>query len=304
MPFNDLRKVGQMATAAQWVEGARPKTLPAAIAPVLAGAAIAAAEGVQRWGLAALCLVVALALQIAVNYANDYSDGVRGTDKDRVGPMRLVGSGVASPAAVKRAAFVAFGVAALAGLVLVAVTGHWWLLGVGAASILAAWFYTGGSRPYGYLGLGELFVFVFFGLVAVGGTCYILLGRVPVVGWLAAVSVGALASAILVANNLRDIAGDTEAGKRTLATRLGQPGTRALFVVLVAASMICLLGVAFNTTWWALIALAGLWPASAAVRAVAAEATGAALVRVLKQVGQAELLIGVGLLAGCLIGAA
>ena len=161
-----------VATPAQWLAGARPRTLPAAISPVLAGTGVAAYVDDAVWWKALLALVVSLALQVAVNYANDYSDGIRGTDADRVGPMRLVGSGVASPSSVKRAAFLAFGVAGAAGLVLAASTA-WWLVAVGLVSVLAAWFYTGGSRPYGYLGLGEVMVFVFFGLVAVVGTTYV-----------------------------------------------------------------------------------------------------------------------------------
>ena len=171
-----------------------------------------------------LALVVSLALQVGVNYANDYSDGIRGTDATRVGPLRLVGSGLASPGAVRAAAFACFAVAAVAGLGLVLLTGFWWLLAVGAACIVAAWFYTGGRHPYGYLGLGELFVFVFFGLVAVGGTVYVQLGRVPLAGLVAGVAIGALACALLVVNNLRDLANDARAGKRTLATRIGDRG--------------------------------------------------------------------------------
>ncbi|MDU5842719.1 MAG: 1,4-dihydroxy-2-naphthoate polyprenyltransferase, partial [Cutibacterium avidum] len=163
-----------MATAAEWLEGARPRTLPTAIAPVLAGTAIAIADGGARWELAVLCLVVTLGLVIGVNFANDYSDGIRGSDgQDRVGPLRLVGSGVAEPSHVKAAAFGCFGVSAVAGLVITILTGHWWFIIVGLVCILAAWFYTGGSHPYGYAGLGEIFVFVFFGLVAVGGTTYV-----------------------------------------------------------------------------------------------------------------------------------
>lgn len=292
-----------MATLAQWVEGARPRTLPAAIAPVLAGAAVAAAEGVQNWPVTSLCLIVALALQVGVNYANDYSDGVRGTDAERVGPMRLVGSGAARPEAVKQGAFAAFGVAAATGLAIVAWSGQWWLLALGVASIAAAWYYTGGKRPYGYIGLGEVFVFVFFGLVAVGGTSYVLLGRVPLAGWVAAVSIGALASAILVANNLRDIAGDTASGKRTLATRLGDHYTRSLFLVLLLVAFGLLAALALLTVSWALLGLAGAPIALWAGQLVARGAVGARLVSVLQLTGIAELLAGVGLLAGCLIGA-
>ena len=197
------------------MEGARPRTLPAAIAPVLAGTGAAALVDSVRPLRAVLALVVALALQVAVNYANDYSDGVRGTDAVRVGPLRLVGSGAATPAAVKRAAFLAFGVAGIAGLVLAAMT-SWWLVVVGLVAMLAAWGYTGGPRPYGYAGLGELFVFVFFGLVAVCGTTYVQVGRVTEVSVVCAVAIGFLACALLVANNLRDVPTDTVAGKNTL----------------------------------------------------------------------------------------
>jgi 1,4-dihydroxy-2-naphthoate octaprenyltransferase len=224
-----------MATAAQWVEGARPRTLPAAVAPVATGTGAAAAADGFAPGRALLALVVAVALQVGVNYANDYSDGVRGTDTERVGPLRLVGSGVAAPAAVKRAAFLAFGVAGLAGLVLAMLAG-WWLLLVGAACLVAAWFYTGGRTPYGYRGLGEVSVFVFFGLVATAGTTYVQLGEVTRASLLAGVGCGALACAILVANNLRDLTTDEAAGKRTLAVRLGDRGTRRLYVVLLATA--------------------------------------------------------------------
>lgn len=290
-----------MATLAQWIEGARPRTLPAAVAPVLAGAAIAATQGVQNWGATALCFVVALALQIGVNYANDYSDGVRGTDADRVGPMRLVGSGAARPEAVKQGAFASFGVAAATGLAVVAWSGHWWLLGVGAAAIAAAWYYTGGKRPYGYAGLGELFVFIFFGLVAVGGTVYVLLGGVPLTGWVAAVAIGALASAILVANNLRDRVGDERSGKRTLATRLGDGGTRTLFVALLVLAFALLALIAWLTTPWLLLAFVGLPPALIAGLIVARGALGRDLIRVLQLTGVGELLVGLGLFVGALL---
>ena len=247
-----------MATPAQWLAGARPRTLPAAISPVLAGTGVAAYVDDAVWWKALLALVVSLALQVAVNYANDYSDGIRGTDADRVGPMRLVGSGVASPGSVKRAAFLAFGVAGVAGLVLAASTA-WWLVAVGLVSVLAAWFYTGGSRPYGYLGLGEVMVFVFFGLVAVIGTTYVQTETFEAESFLpavyAAVGVGALACAILVVNNLRDIPTDTVAGKRTLAVVLGADRTRALYVLLVLAAAVACVAVAASTTWWALLGL-------------------------------------------------
>ena len=288
-------------TPAQWLAGARPRTLPAAVAPVLAGTGVAAHLEAPVWWKAALALVVALALQVGVNYANDYSDGVRGTDSDRVGPMRLVGSGVAAAGAVKRAAYVAFGVAAAAGLGLAATT-SWWLVALGAVCILAAWFYTGGKRPYGYLGLGELMVFVFFGLVAVVGTTYVQIGRLPEPAWYAGTAVGALACAILVANNLRDIPTDREAGKRTLAVKLGEERTRGLFALLVLAALVALAALAVVTSWWAMLGLAGAPAAARATRTVLGGATGARLVPVLQQTGAAELLLGVGVFVGLLVG--
>jgi 1,4-dihydroxy-2-naphthoate polyprenyltransferase len=283
---------------AQWVQGARPRTLPAAVAPVVAGTGAAAAESGALWWKALLALGVALALQVGVNYANDYSDGVRGTDAQRVGPFRLVGSGAAPPAAVRRAAWVAFGFAAALGLVLAA-TSAWWLLGVGAACVLAAWLYTGGPRPYGYAGLGELFVFVFFGLVAVCGTTYVQLGRLTAASAVSSVAVGLLACAILVANNLRDIPTDELAGKRTLAVRLGAGGTRRLYAVLVLAPALLAPAVAATGRPWALLAVAALPLQVAAARVVLAGATGRDLIPVLRDTGRAELayalLLGIGL---------
>ena len=289
-----------MATAVQWLEGARPRTLPAAVAPVLAGTAVAVHEDAAVWGKAALALVVSLALQVGVNYANDYSDGIRGTDADRVGPLRLVGSGVAAPGVVKRAAFAAFGVAALAGLVL-AVTTAWWLVLVGALCIAAAWSYTGGSRPYGYAGLGEVAVFVFFGLVAVGGTAYVQTGALQAATFYAGTGVGALACAILVANNLRDVPTDVVAGKRTLAVRLGEPRTRVLYALLVGAALVALVGVALETDLRALLGLVFLVPALRAVRQVASGARGRDLVPVLQLTGVAELLWGAGVFLGTVL---
>ena len=290
-----------------WVAGARPRTLPAALAPILAGmaSAIHAVDGptdARFFGISLLCFVVALALQVGVNYANDYSDGVRGTDDDRVGPTRLVASGLATPAAVRGAAFASFGVAAVAGVVVVAVTGHWWLLAVGAAAIVAAWFYTGGSHPYGYLGLGEVFVFVFFGLVAVVGTTFVLCGSAPAWSWVAATSIGALASALLVVNNLRDIDTDTLSGKRTLATRLGDGATRWFFVALVALSAGGILVFASLTTWWALLALLALGVLVVPVKDLLMGARGRALIGALQATGMAELGVGMGLLVGVFIG--
>ena len=218
-----------MATSSEWVAGARPRTLPAAATPVMVGSGAAAQIDAFHLGAALLALVVAVALQVGVNYANDYSDGVRGTDADRVGPLRLTGSGAAQASQVKTAAFAAFGVGALAGLALVVITGHWWLLAVGVLSIAAAWYYTGGKNPYGYRGLGEVGVFVFFGLVAVLGTTYTQADQITVPAVLGAVAVGLLACAILMVNNIRDIPQDRAAGKRTLAVVVGDPVARALY---------------------------------------------------------------------------
>jgi 1,4-dihydroxy-2-naphthoate octaprenyltransferase len=289
-----------MASAADWVAGARPRTLPAAIAPVLAGTGVALYDDAAVWWKALLALVVSLALQVGVNYANDYSDGIRGTDADRVGPMRLVGSGRAAPGAVKRAAFAAFGVAAVAGLVLAATTA-WWLVAVGAVCVVAAWFYTGGSKPYGYLGLGEVMVFCFFGLVAVTGTAYVQTETWQLSALYAAVGIGALACAILVANNLRDIPTDRISGKMTLAVRLGDERTRGLYVLLFGLAAVALVGVALTTSWWALLALAYAAPGSRAVRVVLSKAVGPGLIPVLQLTGVSELLYGLGLLVGLAI---
>ena len=289
-----------MASAGQWIEGARPRTLPAAVAPVLAGTGVAAWTHDEVWWKAALALVVSLLLQVGVNYANDYSDGIRGTDDARVGPLRLVGSGVAAPAAVKRAAFVCFGLAAVVGLVLAATTA-WWLVAVGALSILAAWYYTGGSRPYGYLGLGEVMVFVFFGLVAVLGTQYVQAEELTWPGLYAAIAVGALACAILVANNLRDIASDTEAGKCTLAVKLGDDRTRMLYSGLLSSALLALLAVAWATDWWALLGLIAFVPLTRAAKTVTTGASGRDLIPVLQLTGLGELVYAAGVFTGLLI---
>ena len=289
-------------TLSVWVAGARPRTLPAAVAPILAGSAGAAALGHYDWLAAALCLLVALALQVGVNYANDYSDGVRGTDDDRVGPTRLVASGLAPARAVKAAAFGAFAFAGVVGLVVVALSGQWWLIGVGALSILAAWYYTGGAKPYGYLGLGEVMVFVFFGLVATVGTCYVIAGAAPPHAWLAATAVGSLASAILVANNLRDIATDRASGKLTLPVRLGDRRSRLFFAALTVAAVAATITFAALTTWWALLGLAGAPLLVTPLRLVLGGASGKALIPVIQATGMAEIGIAAGLLAGAVLG--
>jgi 1,4-dihydroxy-2-naphthoate polyprenyltransferase len=287
-----------VTTVGQWIEGARPRTLPAAVAPVLVGTGAAAAAGDVRIGRALLALVVSLALQVAVNYANDYSDGIRGTDTQRVGPLRLVGSGVSSPAAVKRAAVAAFAVAAAAGLVLAALT-TWWLLAIGAAAMLAAWFYTGGSRPYGYRALGELSVFVFFGLVATIGTAYVQLERVTATAVAGGIGCGALACALLVVNNLRDIPTDSVTGKRTLAVVLGERRTRALYVALVAVAFLVAVALVAVTPW-TLLTLAAAPLAARPARTVAAGRRGRDLVPALRDTGRLQLAYAV-LLAAALV---
>ncbi|NAZ81688.1 1,4-dihydroxy-2-naphthoate polyprenyltransferase [Kineococcus sp. R8] len=279
------------ATPGQWVSAARPRTLPAAITPVLVGTGAAAAVDGVRWSTALPALVVSLALQVGVNYANDYSDGVRGTDDDRVGPFRLVGSGAAEPRTVRDAAFACFAVAALAGLAVTALTGAWWLLLVGAAAVAAAWYYTGGKRPYGYAGLGEVFVFVFFGLVAVTGTTFVQAGRVPGESVAGALCVGFLACAILVANNLRDVPTDAAVGKRTLAVRMGEHRSRLLYAGLVGGAFVAALATAPGHPWVLLVLLAGVL-AQRPLRTVLGGARGRDLVPVLQQTGLLELLTG------------
>ena len=275
----------------RWIVGSRPRTLPAAVVPVGMGAVLGVGEGGATWAAVPLAAVVALALQVGVNYANDYSDGVRGTDDDRVGPIRLVASGLASPRAVKRAAFSSFAVAAVTGLVLAAST-SWWLLVVGAASILAGWFYTGGPRPYGYAGFGEIFVFVFFGLVATVGTTYVVLERLPGETWWLGAATGALSCALLVTNNLRDVPTDRLVGKNTLAVRLGVERTRRLYVGLVTIAFGSLI-VAGTTRPEFLIGLLALPLAVGPVRHVVSEASGPHLIPVLAGTGRLQLAMGV-----------
>jgi 1,4-dihydroxy-2-naphthoate polyprenyltransferase len=293
--------VNDAPTTNTWVLGARPRTLPAAVVPVALGASVGAGEWGARWWTVVPAMVVSLALQIGVNFANDYSDGVRGTDDVRVGPVRLVAGGLASAGAVKRAAFGAFGVAAVAGLLLAATT-SWWLLVVGVASVLAGWFYTGGSHPYGYLGLGEIFVFVFFGLVATAGTTLVVLERIPATAWLLGSVAGALACSLLVINNLRDIPTDREVGKRTLAVRLGDRRTRWFYTGLVAAAALLVLAVALAGHGWAAIGLAGFALAVAPVRSVLGGASGRDLIAVLGSTGRVQLVVGLLTTVGMFLG--
>jgi len=280
-----------MATLSQWVEGARPRTLPAAVAPVLVGTGAAYALGSGDSAYALLALLVSLALQMGVNFANDYSDGIRGTDQDRVGPVRLVGQQLARPGDVKAAAMICFATAAVIGLALVALSGAFVMLLVGAASIVASWYYTWGKRPYGYSGLGEVFVFVFFGLVATLGTTYTQALSVSVAAIAGAVGVGALASAILVANNLRDIPTDQSHGKRTLAVRLGERRTRRLYAVLLLVALVSVV-VAGAIHPSALIALLSFALAIPLLRRVLGGALGKDLIPVLSGTGRFELVYG------------
>ncbi len=285
-----------MADLRNWVAGARPRTLPAAIVPVVVGSGVAVGYGKFSLWRAALALLVAMALQVGVNYANDYSDGVRGTDEVRVGPVRLVGSGLARPRHVLGAAIACFALACAAGLVLAAAS-SWWLLLVGAAAVAAAWFYTGGSRPYGYRALGEVSVFVFFGLAAVAGTAYVQMRSLSWLPWAAAAAIGLLACALLVINNLRDIPTDSATGKRTVAVVLGDHRTRVLYTgcILVPFGVAVVLAPARPLS---LLALAALPLASAPVRQVRAGTTGRGLIVALGQTGRLELAYGVLLTIG------
>ena len=291
-----------MATPAQWVEGARLRTLPLSISAVIAGTGVAWAGGALHPGRAVLALIVGVAMQLGVNYSNDYSDGIRGTDAYRVGPQRLVGSGAASPNAVKRAAFASLGVGCVAGLALVIMSGLWWIIAVGVAIVVAAWFYTGGKHPYGYAGWGEVSVMIFFGFVAAAGTTLVQTGfgdalNLPAV-LMVSLAEGAGACAVLVVNNLRDIDSDTAAGKRTLSVRLGDRRSRVLFVSL---TVICLVGCVVTsllTTLWGLLCLVMVfwfWPANSAV---IRGTTGFGLVRALKLTSIGQLAGAIGFFIG------
>ena len=290
-----------MATPAQWIAGARPRTLPAALAPVLVGSGAAAALDGFDLPAALLALVVALALQVAVNYANDYSDGRRGTDADRVGPMRLVGSGAATPRQVLVAALLAFAVAGMAGLGLAALS-SWWLVAVGAICIAAAWTYTGGPLPYGYRALGEVFVFVFFGPVAVVGTAYVQTGTLPGLAWVVSVPIGLLIVAILVVNNLRDLGGDAAVGKRTLAVLLGDRATRLTYVGLFVVAFAVVAAVGISRPW-VLITLLAVPLAVPPARTVLRGGQGPALIAALAGTGLLTLATGVLLGAGLALSA-
>ncbi|WP_153037666.1 1,4-dihydroxy-2-naphthoate polyprenyltransferase [Amycolatopsis sp. YIM 10] len=278
-----------MATLTEWIEGARPRTLPNAVAPVVAGIGAATALDAFSWWRSLLALGVSLALIIGVNYANDYSDGIRGTDADRVGPLRLVGSGTAKPKAVLAAALTSLGLAGVLGLVLVAASGYWWLLALGAVCLLGAWFYTGGRRPYGYHGFGEVAVFVFFGLAAVLGTVYIQAGRISWQALACAVAVGCFSTAVLTANNLRDIPTDVTSGKRTLAVRLGDEGTRRFYLVLVAVPFVLSFALGLLTDPRLVIGVLAGALLIRPVRAIRSGATGPGLIPALKDTGLAML---------------
>jgi 1,4-dihydroxy-2-naphthoate octaprenyltransferase len=288
-----------VAALGDWVAGARPRTLPAAVVPVVVGSGVAAGyHSFSAWR-AVLALVVALALQIGVNYANDYSDGIRGTDEVRVGPVRLVASGLARPRQVLAAALACFAVAGATGLVLAAVT-SWWLLLIGAAALAAAWFYTGGSRPYGYRGFGEISVFVFFGLVAVAGTAYVQMRTLDWLALAAAAPVGLLACALLVINNLRDIPTDRETGKRTLAVMLGDQRTRALYAGCIIVPF-CVAAALAPVAPLCLVALAAVPLAFAPLRQVHSGVIGRGLISALGQTGRLQLAFGALLTLGLAI---
>lgn len=267
----------------KWVIGARPKTLPAAVAPVLVATALAGDQSELIPAL--LALLVSLSLQVGVNYANDYSDGIRGTDANRVGPLRITAAGLASPQSVKRAAFLSFGVGAAAGLALAAMT-TWWLIAVGLVAILAAWGYTGGKKPYGYLGLGELFVFIFFGVVATVGTFYVQSDEITVDSFLISISMGAFSCALLAINNIRDRALDLPAGKKTLAVRLGDRPSRYFFIALIAIGYLSAFALLEP---WSLLTLATLPTSLSLARGVLSNLQGRDLIPLLAKTGQLQL---------------
>ncbi len=289
-----------MTTRDQWIQGARPRTLPAAVAPVLVGSAIAYFEQGFRFGIALLALVVALSFQVGVNYSNDYSDGIRGTDDVRIGPIRLVGQGLANPKAVRQAALMSYAVGAVAGLLMVALSGLWILIPVGLASVAAAWFYTGGSRPYGYLGLGEIFVFVFFGLVAVVGTSASQTGQISTLSLLGGVACGALSCAILVVNNLRDRENDEQVGKMTLAVRLGDKRTRELYrtLFLIAYTMPVIMTAMTTGPKFAYVVLLTMLSARRPLMAMQNGATGPELLPILVDTGKVLLLFALSISVG------
>ncbi|MEY3345744.1 MAG: hypothetical protein RLZZ581_538 [Actinomycetota bacterium] len=280
-----------MTTREQWIAGARPKTLPAAIAPVLVGTAFAGYNASLFNTF--LALVVALGLQIGVNYANDYSDGIKGTDDNRVGPMRLVGSGAATPEAVKKAAFISFGIAALAG-VYISSRSSWLLLIVGALALVAAWTYTGGPKPYGYMALGEVSVFIFFGVVATVGTYFIHVDSVSREAILVSFAMGAIACAILVLNNLRDLEKDAAANKRTLAVVIGDDSTRDLYKWLMFFALIIAVALSFFSFYY-LLGLVALPLIAKSVRAVSNGANGPVLIQLLANTGRIQIIYAIAL---------
>ncbi len=285
-----------MNRARIWIAGARPRTLVISITPVLVGTAAASIDGPTIWWRALAALVVAVALQVGVNYANDYSDGVRGTDRERRGPLRLTASGLASPTAVKRAAAIAFTLAAVVGLVVSIVVSPWLLL-VGAAAIAAAVLYTGGPRPYGYEGLGEVSVLVFFGFVATAGSAFVQLHDIPAVAWWGSLAMGLPACAILLANNVRDVTTDVEAGKRTLAVRIGAVNARRLFVACIAGAFVAVLAVGVSHPL-ALLGLLAIPFALGPCRLVLTRADPPGLVAALVATTRLQLVLGVLLTVG------
>jgi 1,4-dihydroxy-2-naphthoate octaprenyltransferase len=272
-----------MTSLDTWVKGGRPRTLAAAVAPVIVGTALAGTHVI--FARAGLALIVSLSLQIGVNYSNDYSDGIRGTDSDRIGPIRIVASGLATPAAVKKAAFIAFAISGVAGIALAGMS-SWWLILVGAAAILAAWTYTGGKTPYGYNGFGEISVFTFFGLVATMGTYFVQTQTLTLRSLAAAIPIGALSCAILAINNIRDRAKDALVGKHTLAVYFGEKGSRNFFALLLLLAHVA----AIFVTPWALLTLAALPFSLKLAREVKTEMQSAALIPLIAKTGQLQLL--------------